>query len=95
MKLTRVLHLLPLIALAACTQFPELEGTVAPELEKAAYPDLLPLEPILAQAVKSGVDPVQAEAGLEGRLAGLRARADRLRGSVLSGPEKQRLERGL
>ncbi len=70
MKLTRVLLVLPLIAQASCTQYPELEGTVAPELENAAYPDLLPLEPILAQAGKSGVDPVQAQAGLGGRLAG-------------------------
>lgn len=90
-----IIFVLPIAMLAACTQFPELDATVAPELENAAYPELLPLEPILAHASTDSIDPVQAQSDLQGRLAGLRARADRLRGGVLTGAEKQRLERGL
>jgi hypothetical protein len=95
MNFAHLTLVLPLLVIAGCTQFPELEGTVRPEVETAAYPELLPLGPILAHANSISVDPLREEAGLNGRLASLRARADNLRGSVLTGAEKQRLERGL
>ncbi|NNE52921.1 MAG: hypothetical protein HKN30_11035 [Sulfitobacter sp.] len=87
----------PLLALilAACTQFPELENTVRPEVQEASYPELIPLEPILATVEASPVDPVQTEAALETRLASLRARANAMRGSVLSSQEKKRLDEGV
>lgn len=91
----RAIVILPLLAFSACAQFPELEGTVKPNVENSEYPRLLPLEPILAHANATTVDPVFEQANLQGRLAGLRARANRLRGSVLTGAEKQRLEQGL
>ena len=81
--------------LAGCTQFPELDRTQTAALDAAAYPDLVPIEPILARVEEPGADPVAEEAGLEGRLARLRARADRLRGTVLTREEKRRLEQGL
>ncbi|AXI44400.1 hypothetical protein C1J02_14235 [Sulfitobacter sp. SK011] len=86
---------LALLALSACTQFPALDRTITPALENADYPALVPLDPLLASATAGRVDAVQTEAALNARVARLRARAARLRGSVLSGREKQRLEQGL
>ncbi len=82
-------------ALAGCAQFPQLDRTITPALEAAPYPDLVPLGPVLARAQATGVDPVRGNAVLDARVAALRARAARLRGSVLTGRESQRLAQGL
>ena len=87
--------LLAAIPPAACTQFPELEHTQTAALEAADYPALVPIEPILAQVDATRTDPVQTEAALDARLAGLRARADRLRRTGMTPAERLRLERGL
>jgi len=55
----------------------------------------VPLSTLQTSTDPIRVDPVQTQAQLNGRLAGLRARADRLRGTVLTGREKQRLQEGL
>ena len=88
---------LPLLALTlvGCTQFPELEHTQTAQLEAADYPALVPIEPILASMDAPATDPVTAESNLNARLAGLRARADRLRGRGLTPEERRRLEQGL
>ena len=91
----------PLIALvvtaglAACTQFPDLDRTISPELAGADYPALVPLAPVLASATSGQVDTRQTRKQLEARVARLRVRAARLRGSVLTEREKQRLDEGL
>tara|TARA_R110002049_G_scaffold23781_7_gene84834 strand:- start:50836 stop:51141 length:306 start_codon:yes stop_codon:yes gene_type:complete len=87
--------LLTLGSLTACTQFPALDATITPELEAADYPALVPLDPLLAQAEAGRIDPVQTEAALSARVARLRARAARLRGSVITGAERVRLTEGL
>jgi hypothetical protein len=87
--------LLVTAGLAACTQFPDLDRTISPEVASADYPALVPLEPLLAAAIVGRVDADQTQAELEARVARLRARATRLRGSVLTGREKQRLAEGL
>ena len=85
-----------LFALCACTQFPELDGTVSPEVEGAAYPALVPLGPLLASAVPAGSDPVQTTQNLEARITLLRARARALqRRSVLDASARARLTGGL
>lgn len=84
-----------LTMLGACAQFPALDRTVTPQLEAAAYPDLVPLAPVLAAAEAGGVEPEQATANIDRRVAALKSRAARLRGSILSGPERQRLAKGL
>tara|TARA_R110002049_G_scaffold26353_4_gene91788 strand:+ start:199 stop:495 length:297 start_codon:yes stop_codon:yes gene_type:complete len=89
------LMLASLTMLGACAQFPALDRTVTPQLEAAAYPDLVPLAPVLAAAEAGGVEPEQATANIDRRVAALRSRAARLRGSILSGPERQRLAKGL
>ena len=84
---------------AACTQFPALDSRATPELLASSYPDLVPVEPLLAQAGRTGqtgqTSTNQTETALAARVAALQARAARLRGSVLSGPEKQRLAQGM
>lgn len=80
---------------AGCAQLPALDGTITPELEAAAYPDLVPLGPVLASAQSAGTDPLGLTTAIDGRVAALKARAARLRGSVLSGAEQQRLAKGL
>ncbi len=90
-------HLLSALLLltGACTQFPDLDPTLTPALEAAEYPTLVPLAPMLAAAQTPGVEPAQAAATIDARVAALRSRAARLRGSVLNGPERQRLAQGL
>ncbi len=80
--------------MAACTQFPALDRRATPELLAADYPKLVPIDPLLASATAGQIDAVKTETALTGRVAGLRARATRLRGSVLSRAEKQRLAQG-
>lgn len=82
-----------LVLLSACAQFPELDATATPGVAEAAYPDLVPMETLLT-APEPRATP-QARAGVEGRAAALRARADRLRGPVVSTPIKARMRRGV
>jgi hypothetical protein len=63
------------VALTGCTQFPALEGTVAPGLENADFPALVPLETLKARAAPVIVDPIKTTQTLEARVASLRARA--------------------
>lgn len=84
-----------LVLTGACTQFPALDRTLTPELESAAYPALVPLAPVLASAQTTRVEPQRATAAIDARVAALKSRAARLRGSVLSGRERQRLANGL
>lgn len=83
------------VAVTGCTQFPDLDHTQTGALDAAEYPALVPIEPLLAQANTAGADPVQTQDNLDSRLAGLRARANALRGTVLTDAEKRRLETGL
>ena len=87
-----------LSGLGACTQFPELDGTVAPTDADAPAPDLVPLAPLLAQA-NQGSDTASAaqsaQTALTPRLAALRARADRLRGPVIPAAIRARMLRGV
>lgn len=84
-----------LTLIGACTQFPALDHTVTPELANADYPTLVTLGPVLASAQISGIEPVQATAAIDARVNALKARAARLRGSVLTGAERLRLANGL
>ena len=88
--------LLPcLLLLAACTEFPALEGTVPPAQANAPFPALVPLAPLVAQAETPQTDAAGAEAALAPRLSALRARAARLRGPVIPPAQRARMLRGL
>lgn len=80
----RICALLLAAGLAACTQFPELDATRSAAVANAPYPDLVPIETLLA-----GPEPQATEAVIgqvQGRVAGLQAKATRLRG-VSAGPQ--------
>jgi hypothetical protein len=97
MSCRRSLAVLPLCAalLAACTQFPALDDSVSAQTRAAPYPDLVPLERLTSQVPSPRADASATEAALNARLARLRARAAGLRGGVLTGREKLRLQQGL
>lgn len=76
-----------------CTQFPALDDRITPAMEAAPYPELVPLEGLLAAVPERRADPVQAESSLSARVANLRARAARLRGPILSTGDRDRLNR--
>lgn len=84
-----------LLALAACTEFPALDGTVAPADANAPYPDLVPLAPLLAQADANDRGAADVQAALNPRLAALRTRAARLRGPVIAPAIRDRMLRGI
>jgi len=79
---------------AACTQFPELDGTVPPDVAGRKTPRLLPLDQLqgLAPAPR---DLAPITTALQARLAALEARAARLRGPVLDRRTRRRLVRGV
>ena len=81
-------------ALTACTGFPALNGTISPALEKADFPDLVPVEPLLARAEEVQITD-QTEAGIAARVARLRARAARLKGSVVDRGTRARMRDGV
>ncbi|MGK7752022.1 MULTISPECIES: hypothetical protein [unclassified Roseovarius] len=92
----RLIRRLPALALAfalsACTQFPELDGATSRETRNAPYPALLPVEDLRARVAEPRVTDRTAPS-LEARVAALRARAARLRGSVIDGASRARLDR--
>lgn len=83
------------VTLGGCTQLPALDGTITPEMEAADFPEFEPMPALLSRAKASRTNPGAEQAQLNARVAALRARAARLRKSVLSGPERVRLREGL
>lgn len=81
------------LALAGCTQFPDLDGTVAPDLEQADFPDFLPTDQLRAGAATSATDPGKTTAALDARIAALRSRAAALqRRRIVDEADQTRLE---
>jgi hypothetical protein len=83
--------------LTGCTQFPELDQAIDPDVAARGVPDLIPLAPVLAaadtRATTVTVPDIAADLGA--RVANLRARADRLRGPVIPAPVRNRIARGI
>ncbi|MCR9112900.1 MAG: hypothetical protein NXH84_06495 [Rhodobacteraceae bacterium] len=78
--------------LAGCSQFPELDDTVSGAARKAAYPDLVPVE-VLRAGLPAQQITEDSSPALEARVDRLRARAARLRGTVIDAPTRQALRR--
>jgi len=76
--------------LSACAEFPALDARMSEADRSAAYPALIPLGPLLAQADAAALAPPP---DLTSRIAGLTARAAALRGAVLTPAEQARLAR--
>jgi len=97
-------HALLGLALAGCTQFPELDETIEPAADTAAFPDLIPLADILA-AEASRLEAVQdpeetdeeiaTEEVIRARREALRRRAETLRGGVIDPQTQTRMQRGV
>ena len=79
-----------LIVLPACTQFPALDGTVAPALANAPFPDFAPL---IAQINSNTATTTAAD--VAPRIVTLNARAVRLRGPVIPAAVRTRMLRGV
>ncbi|MBN9888372.1 hypothetical protein [Salipiger abyssi] len=82
-----------LLALVGCAQFPELDAARTPGVEAMPFPALLPLDGLL-----DGPEPratPEMRAGIEGRVAGLRARAARLQGPVVPASDRARMTQGI
>lgn len=92
-RLTGVLGASLALALAACAQFPELDAARSADVADAPWPDLLPIETLLAgpppRATEAETDAVAA------RAAALRNRAARLKGPVVDAATKSRMRRGV
>lgn len=84
-----------LLTLASCTQFPELDATIAQDQANAPVPALVPLGPVIAAARTTADREAQIQPELNSRLAKLRARAARLRGPVITPADRARMMRGI
>ncbi|WP_306005298.1 hypothetical protein [Aquicoccus porphyridii] len=73
-----IVALAGLALLPGCAEFPELDDSVPEALERAAYPRLVPVEPLIEGAREVQIED-DTEARIAARVAALRARAARLR----------------
>lgn len=79
-----------LTCVAGCADFPELDDRFDETSRQAAYPDLVPVETLTGALAPLRI-AADTQDRLEMRVAALRARADRLRGSVIDAPSRARL----
>lgn len=82
-----------ILALGACARPPALESTVTDADAGAPYPRLLPLDEVLAGL--PAPDGAAEAPDLSGRIAALRARASGLRGAVVAGGARARMDGGV
>ncbi len=94
MHAPRLISVLFALALSACATFPELDATLSAEAKDAEYPQLMPVSEMTAQAPDARITE-QTASSLNGRIAALRARAARLRGSVVDSATKRRMQAGV
>ncbi|SLN41332.1 hypothetical protein ROG8370_01731 [Roseovarius gaetbuli] len=78
--------------IAGCDPVPTLEASKG--ARDAPYPDFIPAEDILAQVTPDAVTPATST-DLADRTARLRARAARLKGSVVDAETQERLKSGV
>lgn len=90
MRLAAFLTLI--LSVVGCVQFPEIDDATGQAAKEADYPDLIPFDTLLTSTEAPQTEAADTQAQLEARVSGLQARAAGLRGSVLSGQERNRLE---
>lgn len=78
--------------IGACAPFPQIAGVDASQAANAPYPDLVPVETILARAPEQATPDL---GNMNARLSALRARAVGLRGPVIDGATRARMARGV
>lgn len=77
--------------LSACSQFPELDEDISREARRAPFPDLVPVEDLRAGLQTARITD-ETQTTLEARVAALRARAARLKRTVIDRNSRNRLE---
>ena len=82
------------LSLTACAEFPELDAALTSEMKAAGYPALAPTSELTASQAAPRLTETSASE-LTGRVASLRARASRLRGSIVSNADKARMQAGV
>lgn len=83
--------LICVLLVTGCTQFPELDQNVSLQARNAPFPDLVPTEDLQLGARSSLITNASVTT-IEGRVSALRARAARLRGSVIDRGTRARLQ---
>ena len=89
-RLSLLICLLTLVT-AACTQLPLLDAAVSPEARNAPYPDLIPIEQIQGN-VPTQLITTDTAPDIENRIVSLKARAARIRGSVIDDATRAQLQ---
>lgn len=86
---------IPLVAvlLAGCSDHPGMGGGMSPRVQAADYPTLLPLSPLLSSIPATGED--FGIGTLAARASALRARAARLRRTVVDPATRARMQGAL
>ncbi len=79
---------------SSCSDFPELDDAVDSDAHDARYPDLVPIEDIYAGIPEAQIDD-ETTMDVEARIARLKARAARLRGTVIDSHTRKRLKDGV
>lgn len=80
----RIPVFLLLAALAGCTDFPDLDGTIDPAVERQPFPKLQPQSRILGVARAADTDEAQVREALAQASEGLGARAEAARNARLA-----------
>lgn len=92
----RRLLCIAMIALSACTQFPELDATIPPQAQAADFPALVPLEPLLASRSAIVGNPAEVSQSLTGRVNALKSRARALQQrAIVDRPTRARLQQAM
>ncbi|ETX13042.1 hypothetical protein OCH239_13590 [Roseivivax halodurans JCM 10272] len=81
------------LALAACTTFPEIDAAETPGIDNAPYPDLVPIETLLAAEPPRATPELRA--GVESRASALRGRASALQGPIVEPETRSRMRTGI
>ena len=100
MPLPRLFRAVPpalavLLVLAGCSDQPDLDSTISDSVRAAPYPDLVPLEPLLATTGSPRDTSDQPEADLAARRNRLQQRAQQLSGAVVDSDTRARMRAGV
>lgn len=94
-KIPALLALTILVALAACTQVPELEDHLTPQLRRADYPTLIPLDETLGPRPDPAAEATEIEEELAARVAALQNRARALQTPVVDADAREKLQQDI
>ncbi|WP_306152807.1 hypothetical protein [Roseovarius sp. MMSF_3281] len=94
MRFSAFACLIAAVFLAACSQFPELADDAALGSREAPYPDLVPVETLRGQVPDAAISP-DSQPALDARITRLRARAARLKGTVVDRGTRARMSQGV